>query len=135
MTRTVTNQGQAELSTGVYLVSQLVEGTYHGGMPFSYTTHAIEGLDGATAVEDLATLAQILQNLPSEGALDLDEDDLEEYLKDYARDLAEDGEVPFTYTTGYGKTNTYTPASLWESSGGCEWETSAQEGYDYGWNI
>lgn len=134
MTRTVTKLASADLGQGVTIHQSLVEGTYHSGSPYNYNIHELE-IDGATAIEDLAKLAAILKNLPSEGILDFDEEELEEFLKDYARDLAEDGEVPFTYTNGYGESHTYTPASLWESSGGCEWETSAQEGYDFGWDL
>jgi hypothetical protein len=135
MTRTVTNQAQFELAAGVTLVSQLIEGTSYDGKPFSYTSHDLEGLSD-NGLDDLAKLAIVLQNLPEEGALDMSADDLEDFLKDWARDLAEDAEVPFTFTSVGGKTNTYTPASMWEASGSCsEWEQSAQEGYDYGWNI
>jgi len=134
MTRTVTNQAQVELAAGVILVSQLIEGTYHNGTPYSYTSHDLEGLSD-NKLDNLAKLATVLQNLPEEGALDFDVDELEEFIKDWASETAESAELPFTFTDRDGDSNTYTPASLWESSGSCEWETSAQEGYDYGWNI
>lgn len=136
MTRTVTNQAQAELAAGVILVSQLVEGTYTtSGASYSYTTHDLEGLSD-NELDNLAKLATVLQNLPEEGALDFDFDDLEEFIKEWASDIAEQAELPFTYTDGSGRHQTYTPASLWEASGSCsEWEQSAQYGYDYGWNI
>lgn len=54
-------------------------------------------------------------------------------LEDWARDLAEDAEAMFSYQRG-SRQRTYTPTSHWEASN-CEWEQSAQEGYDYGWDI
>lgn len=134
MTRTVTKQAQVELAAGVTLVSQLVEGTYHNGTPYSYTNHELEGLSD-NGIDNLAKLAIVLQNLPEDGALDFDREELEEFVKEWASDVAEQAELPFTFTDSEGKSQTYTPASLWESSGGCEWEQSAQYGYDYGWNV
>lgn len=135
MTTTTTELARADLGFGLTLVKVLSEGKYHwNDQPWSSEHYQLLGLDEDTAIGDLAILAQVLKNLPVDGALDLDEQSLEELLKDHARDLSEDAEVPFTYTSAYGETSTYTPASLWESSG-CEWEESAQEGYDYGWNI
>ena len=134
MTRTVTNQAQVELAAGVILVSQLIEGTYHNGTAYKYNSHAVEGLSD-NEMDNLAKLAIVLQDLPEGGALDFDQDGLEEFIKEWAADVAESAELPFTYTDGSGRSQTYTPQALWESSGSCEWETSAQEGYDYGWNI
>lgn len=134
MTRTVTIVEQATLPAGVVFLKTLTEGLSYNGSPFSYHGYDLEGLEG----EDLAQLAQlatVLQNLPEDGALDLSQGELEDYIKEWAADTAEGAELPFTYTDSVGKAQTYTPASLWESSGGCEWETSAQEGYDYGWNV
>lgn len=134
--RTVTETGRADLGFGLTLIQEQHEGEYHWNkQPYSYQRHSLEGLDGSTGVEDLSKLADVMKNLPAEGALTMEEDELLEFLKDYARDLAEDAEVPFTFTDAYGSTSTYTPASLWESSGGCEWEQSAQYGHDYGWNL
>ena len=114
----------------------IISGVYaYNDKPYSYERHDIEGLNTNNDLDDLARLALVLQNLPEEGALDFDYDGLEDFLKDWARDIAEGAEVPFTFTDSIGKVQTYTPASLWESSGGCEWETSAQEGYDFGWNV
>ena len=84
MTRTVTNQAQVELAAGVILVSQLIEGTYHNGTPYSYTSHDLEGLSD-NKLDNLAKLATVLQNLPEEGALDFDVDELEEFIKDWLR--------------------------------------------------
>lgn len=134
MTQIVTENGRQDIGAGVTLVSQNVVGTSWNGKPYTYDNHDLQGLSGE-AFDDLGKIATTLQNLPEEGALDMSADDLEDFLKDWARDLAEDAEVPFTFTSVGGKTNTYTPASMWESSGSCEWETSAQEGYDYGWNV
>jgi hypothetical protein len=134
MTRTVTETGRILLVDGISLVAQTIGNTYHDGRTYTYDTHDFDGL-AEGGVEALAQLAVLLKNIPDEGALDLSYDDLFELLKDYARDIAEDAELPFTFEDRDGDSNTYTPASLWESSGGCEWETSAQEGYDYGWNV
>lgn len=57
-----------------------------------------------------------------------------EVLEEIARDYAEQNEVYFTYQRE-GEARQYTPESIWQASGGCEWEESAQYGYDYGWNI
>lgn len=125
--------GRVVLLGSISLIAQTVTYDLYNGGTASYNTHTFEGLgDG---VEALANLAVLLKNIPDEGALDLDADGLEDLLKDYAREYAEDAGLPFTYESRDGDTSTYTPATLWESSGGCEWETSAQEGYDYGWNI
>jgi CubicO group peptidase (beta-lactamase class C family) len=135
MTRIVTETGRQDIGAGVTLVLQKVVGTYTNGKPYTYDQHDLQGLSDE-AFDDLGKIAVILQNLPEGGALDMSADDLEDFLKDWARDLAEDAEVPFTFTSVGGKTNTYTPASMWEASGSCsEWEQSAQEGYDYGWNV
>lgn len=133
MARTEIETGRVALSSEVTLISQTVNGTYYNDTPYTYDTHTLEG--DVVGISGLANLAAILKNLPDEGALGMDVYDLEDFLKDWARDIAEDAEVPFTFEDRDGSTQTYTPASLWESSGGCEWETSAQEGYDYGWNI
>lgn len=135
MTRTVTNQAQVELAAGVILVSQLIEGTYQDGMPYSYNSKTLEGLSG-TDLDNLAKVAIVLKNLPEDGALDFDVDSLEEFIKEWASETAELAELPFTFTDRSGRSQTYTPASLWEASGSCsEWEQSAQYGYDYGWGI
>ena len=135
MSDTVTELARNDLGFDVSLVKDRHEGVYHWNkQPYSYERYRLEGLDSDTAIGDLATLAQVIKNLPADGALGMDEEELLEFLKDHARELSEDAEVPFTFTDAYGSTSTYTPASLWESSG-CEWETSAQEGYDYGWDL
>lgn len=133
MARIETETGRVVLLGTITLIAQTVTYDKFNGGTAHYNTHTFEGLgDG---VEALSNLALLLKNIPDEGALDLDADALEDLLKDWARDLAEDAELPFTFEDRDGDTQTYTPQSLWESSGSCEWETSAQEGYDYGWNI
>jgi hypothetical protein len=92
----------------------------------TYTT--IEFDDDVTGIAELAALAEWLKTVD-------DSHEHYELVMDWAADTAEMLEVPFTFTDVEGKTNTYTPASLWEASGGCEWEESAQYGYDYGWNV
>lgn len=87
-------------------------------------------------IEQLAALGDLLQHLPEEGAFSMDVDTLEDFLKEWASEVAEGAELPFTFTDRDGQAQTYSPASLWEASGSCsEWEQSAQYGYDYGWNI
>ncbi|UAV84615.1 hypothetical protein PHB09_120 [Pseudomonas phage PHB09] len=137
MSDTVTELARNDLGFGVSFIKDRHEGVYRwNNQPYSYERYRLEGLDGDTGIEDLATLAQVMKNLPADGALGMDEDELLEFLKDHARELSENAEVPFTFTDAYGSTSTYTPASLWEASGSCsEWEESAQEGYDYGWDL
>jgi hypothetical protein len=133
MASTNTETGRVVLLGSISLIAQTVTYDLYNGGTASYNNHTFEGLgDG---VEALSNLAVLLKNIPEDGALDLSADDLEDLLKDWARDISEDAELPFTFEDRDGDTNTYTPASLWESSGSCEWETSAQEGYDYGWNV
>jgi hypothetical protein len=129
-----TETARVVLLGSISLIAQTVTyDLYNGGTAF-YNTHTFEGL--GEGVEALSNLALLLKNIPEEGALELSADDLEALLKDWARDISEDAELPFTYTDGSGRNQTYTPASLWEASGSCsEWEQSAQEGYDYGWNV
>ncbi len=135
MTHTTTIVEQVELAAGISLVKNRYVGTYHNGTPYSYEGHTLEGLSD-NALDNLSKLALVLQNLPEGGALILDEDELEDFIKDWAAETAEDAELPFTFTDRDGRSQTYTPASLWEASGSCsEWEESAQEGSDYGWNI
>lgn len=136
MARIETETGRVVLLGSISLIAQTVTNTYlTDSQPrsYSYDTHTFEGLgDG---VEALSNLALLLKNIPDEGALYLDANDLEDLLKDWARDIAEDAELPFTFEDRDGRTQTYSPASLWEASSGCEWEQSSQEGYTHGWNI
>lgn len=85
--------------------------------------------DGMSDIEALSLFAKALEYAESIG-----EGSFLSRLEDWAQELAEECEIPFTYMAE-GKERTYTPASMWEASGGCEWEESAQYGYDYGWNI
>ena len=63
-----------------------------------------------------------------------DEDEIES-LEEEAAELAESLEIEFVYVRADGTERKYTPQAFWEPSGGCEWEESAQYGYDYGWQI
>lgn len=100
----------------------------------SYEQYSLEFTDSGDVVQ-LSVIAKFLSDLPEGGVFGMDEEDLEDFVRDWAESLAESAELPFTYTDIHGSRSTYTPQSLWESSGSCEWETSAQYGYDYGWNI
>lgn len=134
MTRTVTETGRFALTDALTLVSTHVEYTYEGdGRTYSYESHDIEGDD--VGITGLANLAVALKNIPEDGALDFTAEDLQEFLQEWAADVAEGAELPFTFQDRDGRTQTYTPASMWEASGGCEWEESAQYGSDYGWNV
>lgn len=133
MTRTVNILAEFDLGHGLTLVHQEVNGTYSTGALYSYQKYDLETeLEG---IELLAALAAVLKNLPEDGAIDFSQDGLEDFLQEWAAETAEEEELPFTYERADGSTQTYTPASLWEASGGCEWEESAQYGSDYGWNI
>ena len=103
----------------------------------SYQGFDIEFVDGPlNDIQQLAAFADLLSNLPEDGAFSMDAEELEEFLKEWASEVAEGAELPFTFTDSAGIAQTYTPASLWEASGSCsEWEQSAQYGYDYGWNL
>ena len=97
---------------------------------YSWSDSTYTAIEFDEGVEGLAELAELAAWLKAN-----DEDaEYYELVREWAADLAEDLEVPFTYTDVDGRSQTYTPASMWEASGGCEWEESAQEG-DYGWNI
>jgi hypothetical protein len=134
MASTTVENARKHIGAGIDLVAQTVTYTYHNGATGSYNTYDLDGLS-SNEMANLAKLALVLKDLPEEGALDLDYDALYDLIKEWASETAESAEVPFTFEDRDGFVNTYTPASLWESSGGCEWETSAQEGYDYGWNV
>ncbi|WCO82030.1 hypothetical protein vBPpSSYP_48 [Pseudomonas phage vB_PpS_SYP] len=84
-------------------------------------------------ISDVEFLALIVKAI--EYAALINDEEAEETFKEFAADIAEDLEVLFVYTRGDGKVNTYSPASMWESSSGCEWEQSAEYGYHYGWNV
>lgn len=56
-----------------------------------------------------------------------------EALEEYLAEAAEDLEIVVSYQKE-GRERRYTPQAHWEPSG-CEWEESAQYGYDYGWDI
>lgn len=131
---TTTELDRVELSEGVFLVKEQHQYGYSDKPLNEYTGMNLDGLPSSD-IQALSILASVLQNLPEEGALGFDYDELLDFMKEWAADTAESAELPFTFTERDGTSNTYSPAALWESSGGCEWEQSAQEGYDYGWNI
>ena len=122
------------LDGGVILRQVTRQYGYEGEQLYSYESYDLEGLEG-TNIEQLAQLALAMKNLPDEGVFDMDYDSLLEFMMEWASDTAEGAELPFTFEDKYGDSQTYSPAALWESSGGCGWEQSAQYGYDYGWNV
>ena len=97
---------------------------------YSWCDSTYTAIEFDEGVEGLAQLAELAAWLKAND----EDDENHELVREWAADLAEDLEVPFTYTDVDGRSQTYTPASMWEASGGCEWEESAQDG-DYGWNI
>ena len=142
MTRNYTNSSvenaRIELGGGAILTQNTRTYGYEGEQQNSQNSYNFYDVvfDGAASdIAQLAALVVALKNLPEVGAFDMDAEKLEDFLKEWASELAEGAEVPFTFTDSFGKSQTYTPASLWEASGGCEWEESAQYGYHYGWNL
>ncbi|WP_278939159.1 hypothetical protein [Pseudomonas helleri] len=106
---------------------QFVQKSYmSGGREVFYTS--VEFTPGSTDQEMLAELAEWLSHCDGT-------EDQFDMVRDLAADIANDAEILFVYEDVDGNRQEYTPASMWEPSGGCEWETSAQYGYDYGWNI
>lgn len=78
---------------------------------------------------------QRLQELYEEIVKCEDEGELES-LEDEAADLAESLDIEFVYVRKEdGAERRYTPQSMWEASGDCSWEQSAEYGYDYGWDV
>lgn len=134
---TSTETGRVVLDGGVIFIAEDRAYGWDDKPLNNYKGYSVEFTDdvAGNSIAELAQLAVAMKNLPEEGVFDLDYDELLEYFKEWAAETAEEAEVPFTFTDRDGDSNTYSPAALWESSGGCEWETSAQEGYDYGWNI
>lgn len=129
-----TENARVELAAGVFLLQVTRSYGYEGEELSNYESYDVDGLEG-TEIEQLAQLAAALKALPEDGVFDMDYDALLEFMMEWASETAESAELPFTFTDRDGDTQTYTPASIWEASGGCEWEESAQYGYDYGWNV
>lgn len=131
-----TEDSRIELAGGVILTRNTRTYGYENEAQSSYQYNdVIFDAEVGGGFNQLAALVVALKNIPQDGAFDLDAEELEDFLKEYASEAAEELEVPFTFTDSLGNSNTYTPASMWEASGGCEWEESAQYGSDYGWNI
>lgn len=103
---------------------------------YSYKT--IDVTEGATDLESLNNVRIVLEALAQLTELTFAGEDLEsliDTIEEQASELAEELEIHFIYDRD-GSKREYTPRSLWEPSGSCsEWEESAQEGYDYGWQI
>lgn len=87
-------------------------------------------IEGMTPEEEVAKLAEYL--VKADAQQDTHTVDL---LEMYVADICNDCDLPFMYTRGSGKVRKFTPIGDWQPSYGCEWEQSAQEGYDYGWDI
>lgn len=134
---TSTETGRVVLDGGVIFITEDRHYGWDDKPPNTYKGHSVEftGDVSGDSIAELAQLAIAMKNLPEDGALDLSYEELLEFFKEWASETAEEAELPFTFTDREGDTSTYTPAAMWESSGGCEWETSAQYGYDYGWDI
>jgi dsRNA-specific ribonuclease len=87
----------------------------------------LDGLNNARII--LETMAQMDEL--TLGGYNLEQ--LVEIVEEQASDIAEELEIHFIYDRD-GSVREYTPRSLWQPSGGCEWEESASE-YDYGWDL
>lgn len=87
----------------------------------------LEGLNNARII--LETLAQ-MDELSFAG---YELESIVEIVEEHASEFAEELEIHFIYDRN-GRQREYTPRSLWQPSGGCEWEESASE-YDYGWDL
>jgi wyosine [tRNA(Phe)-imidazoG37] synthetase (radical SAM superfamily) len=102
----------------------------------SYKTIEVVSREGADDMEQLNDTRIVLEALTLMTELEFAGDSLEslvETLEETASELAEELEIHFIYERD-GSKREYTPRSLWQPSGGCEWEESASE-YDYGWDL
>lgn len=101
------------------------------GEDYSYTknTMFLDGKDSSEYPRDLPFMARLVATLEQP---ELDEGD-REALEELAAELAEELEIYFAYQHE-GKERKYSPQAFWEPSN-CEWAQSAQEGYDYGWDV
>lgn len=102
----------------------------------SYTDIKVEGEDSKDELVALNNVRIVLETLSQMDELTFGEYDLEnlvELIEETASEIAEDLEIHFIYDRD-GSVREYTPRSLWEPSGSCEWEESASE-YDYGWDL
>lgn len=126
------------LVDGLYLTVDKHEYGYSDKPLNTYERLSLDFTEAKGDIEQLSILALALNSLKDDGVYlgGRDAEEVEDVLRDWATDTAESAELPFTYTDRDGDSQTYSPAALWEASGSCsEWEQSAQEGYDYGWNI
>ena len=101
---------------------------------YSYKTIGVT--EGATDLESLNNVRIVLEALAQLTELTFAGEDLEsliDTIEEQASELAEELEIHFIYDRD-GSKREYTPRSLWEPSGGCEWEESASE-YDFGWDL
>lgn len=111
--------------------NEVVKYKNYKGEDCSYT-QTVLFLDGKSVNEyanDLPFMARLVATLEQS---ELDEGDRES-LEELATELAEELEIYFVYQYE-GKERKYSPQAFWEPSN-CEWAQSAQEGYDYGWDI
>ena len=104
----------------------------------NYKTVEVVSKEGATELEELNNVRIALEALAQADGNDVtlgdkDVDALVDILEEIASELAEELEIHFIYDRN-GRQREYTPRSLWEPSGSCEWEESASE-YDYGWDL
>lgn len=90
-------------------------------------TASLDGLNDCRIV--LETLAQMDEITFAGHGVEY----LVEVVEEAASEIAEELEIHFIYDRD-GSKREYTPRSLWQPSGGCEWEESASE-YDYGWDL
>lgn len=100
---------------------------------YHYTRLEFDG-EGLEALNNVRILLETLSKLEDFTFAEHCLEDLIEVLEEQAADIAEELEIAFIYDRD-GSTREYTPQALWEASGSCEWEESAQYGSDYGWDV
>lgn len=106
-----------------------------GDAPIERVSYSHLEFDGAE-LEGLNNARIILETLAKMDEFEFAGEHLDELvdtIEEMASEFAEDLEIHFIYDRN-GSQREYTPRSLWQPSGGCEWEESASE-YDYGWDL
>lgn len=101
-----------------------------------HTYKRVEMEGDTTDLDGLNNARIVLEALSVMTELEFAGHNLEEMvdtMEEVASEIAEELEIHFIYERD-GSKREYTPRSLWQPSGGCEWEESASE-YDYGWDL
>lgn len=125
---------------------QRVESTWSKGYFYNHVlVDGVDVQDYPADLENMAKLIKVMESIdpsaeyPTIGG-DAHEGDttsgdtILELLEEEAQAYADALEVEFIYQKD-GVARQYTPECMWEASGGCSWEESAQYGYDFGWDV